>query len=937
MDPEPSIGAAIRAIVAGDAVDWEALNSSDSGDVVSAFVRDLRVISAIASLTSPADIRPHIPEQLDHSDPAAGPTWGALTVLERVGGGSFGDVFRAWDARLEREVALKLLKRADDPGPGVTSFVSEGRALARVRHPNIVTVYGADIIDGRVGIWMEFVHGKTLETLVRERGPLPAPEVMSIGVAVCRALAAIHRTGFVHRDVKAQNVMREEEGRIVLMDFGTVQEHSRDHRGLAGTPTYVAPEVLAGAAATPQSDGYSVGVLLFYLATGSYPVYGSTVEALIAAHREEDRRKLGDVRKDLPAAFGAIVDRALAPSPPDRFQSITAMEDALAAALGGPARGRMLLLVTALAAVLVLAGVSVWRSTHRNPDRADVVKPAVLFGSGQDVRNIDVAGFIAAGPPSSSGRWLAGIDWNASGNVALLDLLSGDHRTLTASNEVGYTEKAAISPDEQTIAYSWYFSGRQDSSELRTVSRAGGQYRTIFRNAEGVTTPVAWSPDGQRVLALIERAHRPVLAWIDPRTQTATDLRTLSSFPRNISLSPSGTQVVYDSISESGTDRDLYSCDAITGQTSAILVQAGSDLAPVWTPDGKGIVFSSDRGGTLGLWHLAMVSGQASGDPDLVRGDIGRFSPIGFGRDGALLFQAITGTVDVYTAALDLQGGRVSSPRVVATSFVGRNLSSGWSPDGHSLALTSRRGDIGFERGSQALVIRDLRGTSERVLTPDLSDMSFPRWSSDARSLLLKGDGPHGEGIYRVSVSDGAASLVLPTSGPSFPEWRPDGRAIFFVKSGEPNHLEEFEPETGLRKTIVDRVGGYSLSHDGFRFAFKRNESDGVHIYLAPTAGGAAMEIATLPRTYVVELAGWTPGDEEVVISERVHAAGRESQPAPTVIKAFPASGGNPRTLGVLKGHDPRSIRLSPDGTSLAFDAGYPRQSMWVLEHFLDR
>ena len=89
--------------------------------------------------------------------------------------------------------------------------------------------------------------------------------------------------------------------------------------------------------------------------------------------------------------------------------------------------------------------------------------------------------------------------------------------------------------------------------------------------------------------------------------------------------------------------------------------------------------------------------------------------------------------------------------------------------------------------------------------------------------------------VYRVSVSDGAASLVLPTSGPSFPEWRPDGRAIFFVKSGEPNHLEEFEPETGFRKTIVDRVGGYSLSHDGFRFAFKRNESDGVHIYLAPT------------------------------------------------------------------------------------------------------
>src|SRR5262249_24831014 len=158
--------------------------------------------------------------------------------------------------RLDREVALKILRRHDNTPKGTSAqAVHEGRLLARVRHPNIVTVYGADVIDRRVGIWMELLRGQTVAAIVKARGPLSLDESVEIGLAVCRALGAVHRAGFVHRDVKAQNVMRDDEGRIVLMDFGTGHEFEQvSEAALAGTPVYVAPEVLDGDAATPKSD-----------------------------------------------------------------------------------------------------------------------------------------------------------------------------------------------------------------------------------------------------------------------------------------------------------------------------------------------------------------------------------------------------------------------------------------------------------------------------------------------------------------------------------------------------------------------------------------------------------------------------------------------------------------------------------------------------------
>jgi serine/threonine-protein kinase len=153
-----------------------------------------------------------------------------------------------------------------------------------------VTVYGAERIDRRVGLWMELVEGRTLEQLLGDGRVFTPAEVAAIGIQVSSAAAAVHAAGVLHRDIKAQNVMLADDGRAVLMDFGTGRELSDAAAAdLAGTPLYLAPEVLDGGAPTVRSDIYSLGVLLFRLLTRSFPVSGTSLGDLRLAHVQSER------------------------------------------------------------------------------------------------------------------------------------------------------------------------------------------------------------------------------------------------------------------------------------------------------------------------------------------------------------------------------------------------------------------------------------------------------------------------------------------------------------------------------------------------------------------------------------------------------------------------------------------------------------------------
>jgi TolB-like protein/Tfp pilus assembly protein PilF len=317
-----------EAISDGQPLDWAEAESSSATDADRALVRELRLLAGLADAHRTAT---------EDGPFAAGETteaftrWGVLEIRERLGSGTFGTVYRAWDPRLAREVALKVLIGQHPPDGPVPEVVDEGRLLARVRHPHVITVYGADRVDGRIGIWMELVQGRTLEDLVRQQGSFSAREATSILAELCGAVAAVHRAGLVHRDIKAQNVMREDGGRLVLMDFGAGQElepHASRGR-VVGTPVYMAPELFAGAPATVRSDIYSLGVLLFHIVTGEYPVAARTSSGVEQAHARLEYRRLIDLRPDLPSAFIHLVECALATDPEQRFESAGAIEAAL--------------------------------------------------------------------------------------------------------------------------------------------------------------------------------------------------------------------------------------------------------------------------------------------------------------------------------------------------------------------------------------------------------------------------------------------------------------------------------------------------------------------------------------------------------------------------------------------------------------------------------
>ena len=371
MLPAARIHELAEAIADGSTPDWDSARSNAADDNERESIEKLRAVSVVTSLLTKLTLG----SDRAHSgrEPLSpGACWGDLRILEHVGHGRFGDVYRAWDAVLDRQVALKLLTRStqsDDP----TDVIREGRLMARVRHPNVVAIHGAQRIGSTTGLWMEFVEGRTLAAELAERGPFDADALAQVATELCGALQAVHEAGLVHRDVKTQNVLRDRTGRIVLGDFGTGRDTADAARcggALAGTPVYVAPEIFAGGPATAQTDLYSLGVLLFHLATGTFPVIGGSLRALKAAHGRGQRSTLRALRPDLPEVLVGAIDRALAPVS-RRFETAVAMGAAFdhwrVRAQSAAVRSRRLKIATAAAVVGVSLAASIAWALRPDP------------------------------------------------------------------------------------------------------------------------------------------------------------------------------------------------------------------------------------------------------------------------------------------------------------------------------------------------------------------------------------------------------------------------------------------------------------------------------------------------------------------------------------------------------------------------------------------
>jgi YVTN family beta-propeller protein len=301
------------------------------------------------------------------ADPRIGSAFLGYRIEALLGRGGMGVVYRAYDLRLKRNVALKLIAPEFSGDERFRErFLAETEVAASLEHPNVVPVHDAGEIDGQLYLAMRYVAGSDLKRLLAREDVLAPPRALALCAQVAAALDAAHARGLVHRDVKPSNVLLDSQEHVYLADFGLTRRLAEPgmsgELGLSlGTPAYVAPEQIRGDDVDGRADVYSLGCLLYECLTGQAPFRRDTELAVLWSHLEEPPPKATDVRPELGQAFDAVLEKALAKNPEERYRTGAELADAAGAALGiaAPRRKRiqLTLLASAVAALLLAAGL----------------------------------------------------------------------------------------------------------------------------------------------------------------------------------------------------------------------------------------------------------------------------------------------------------------------------------------------------------------------------------------------------------------------------------------------------------------------------------------------------------------------------------------------------------------------------------------------------
>ncbi len=268
-----------------------------------------------------------------------GRTLGGYRIIESLGSGGMGEVYLAHDTRLDRRVALKVLPPETASHPEkIARFEREARAVASLTHPGIVTLHSIEEADGLRFLTMEHVEGETLSKQIPTRG-FPVERFLSLAIALADAVAAAHRQGILHRDLKPDNIMLDADGRLKVLDFGLAKlrdeatedgdRTTRETRSvtqdgrIVGTVAYMSPEQAEGLPVDHRSDIFTVGILLYEMATGERPFRGKTNVAVLSSILKDNPRPVSELRNDIPKPLARMIERALAKRPEDRYQSTT--------------------------------------------------------------------------------------------------------------------------------------------------------------------------------------------------------------------------------------------------------------------------------------------------------------------------------------------------------------------------------------------------------------------------------------------------------------------------------------------------------------------------------------------------------------------------------------------------------------------------------------
>lgn len=813
-----------------------------------------------------------------------GRTLAQYEIVEKIGEGGMGEVYRARDTRLGRDVALKVLPPSAASDPEIARrFQREARTIASLQHPHIVTLHSVEEADGVAFLTMELVEGQTLADLLPPEG-LPLGRFFEIGIVLAQAVHAAHEKGVIHRDLKPGNVMIDEAGHLKVLDFGlakllpaavdgdvTVASDRTTVPGrVMGTVSYMSPEQAQGQELDSRSDIFSLGVVLYELATGQRPFQGDTPVATLSAILRDDPPPVTEL-KPLPRHLGRIIRRCLRKEPDKRFQTARDVANELEslrvelesgelepAGTTTPSptastrrrRGRFLGAAIALLAVVGL----IWWGLHTG--NQGFMPPDVTVS-----RLTSAVGVEYLGGWSPDGRFFT-YSHSANGplDIFIQATAGGDPVRLVESEHDDYPP--SWSPDNRWIAF---VSGRDDRTAIYLVPPLGGPIRHLtdlgfppLYTAELILLSQApWSPDGRRLVFGRKDGNRAALWTIDVASgeevrltggPDADDGGAVWSFD--------GERIAF--LRAALGQYGIWVLPAEGGEPKQLL----ADVAPVrgpfvtlaWSPDNRSLLFNARReGSNVDLWAMDAESG----DVRRLTSGLGEENVISVARDGRVLMNDFTHQTDLFLQ--DIESGEARRLTMHAASHFGAQV----SPQGDRVAFSSDRFD-----NAEILTLELSTGNETRVTDHPESDQN-PTWSPDGRTIVFESTRSGGRRLWSIDPEARVPRPLLEDRDASRPRFSPDGAVIGFLSSEDGvSSLWVAAPDGSGPRRVKEDVGDFGWYRDSRRIVYATISSDFREIRAADLETGAEVLIHDEPHQEI-QVAG--DGHALTYLSARSH------------------------------------------------------------------
>jgi Tol biopolymer transport system component/serine/threonine protein kinase len=875
-----------------------------------------------------------------------GQTISHYQITEKIGEGGMGVVYKARDTHLDRFVAIKVLaaEKVADPDRKAR-FVREAKSASALNHPNIVHVYDIDQQGGIDFMAMEFVAGKTLGQLIPRKG-MPLNEVFRIAVQVADALAAAHEVGIVHRDLKPGNILVGDDGRVRVLDFGLAKlteaipesdetrtavagEAPRTEEGtILGTASYMSPEQAEGRVVDARSDIFSFGSVFYEMVTGRRAFQGDSRMSTLAAIIKEEPKAVREIIEDVPGEVERIIRQCLRKDPKRRLQHMDDVRLLLeelkeesdsgrlaSAAPGVPGvKGRRVASVVGFVAVILLVAAGwYWfqRSRPRVGEAPLVAVPLTSYPGNELTPALSPDGNQVAF------SW----DGEAQDNYDIYVQVIGAGGTVRLTSDPAFDWAPAWSPDGREIRFYRYW--REGRFAVVSVPPLPGRERTLREYPFPPELPrdvlffaaLAWSPDGKCT------AH-PGESGVLLRPGSGT-VRTVADLPGGSELFPSfapdgrSLAFVYQT---GGANTDLYLLPLTPdfqadGEPQRLTSGMRFINRPIWTPEGREIIFSAATQTGMGLWRIEVPGASAPRRLLLAGGDAWYPS---ISRDGRrLVYERRTENASIWRVGL---GPRSSAPERIASSTRIDALPS-YSPDGTKIAFSS------YRSGSLEIWMADADGSSPVQLTSLGQYSVVPEWSPDGKQIVFQTSGETGNHLYIVGAEGGGLRRLAKGADDELqPSWSSDGEWIYFMSDRSGAHQIWRVPSQGGEAVQVTRDGGEfaRVSPDGSELYFTRGDYGSHELWKMAVTGGGETRV-NVPPVY-----DWG----FVIAGERLYfATPPEGGKYPIV--SLDLSTGKTEQVAKIAYSPFAKFSVSPDGRWLVYDQREQSNSdLMLVENF---